>query len=161
MDSVCEVGAAVHLYVVSCRICSCMFLWGSLRVMKPPSPDLRARRYGYRGLITGWDPLCAMPEQWILQMDVDALPGATLPSSATLRMLAQHGICQPPLLVTATSARAAFVLHADLHDLMPRKHSPHVLAQLRASHPRAQATHVALFGRWAHSAVLPRQGGRA
>ena len=36
-------------------------------------------RYSYRGVIVGWDPLCAMPESWIVQMDVDALPGVDLP----------------------------------------------------------------------------------
>lgn len=31
-------------------------------------------RYGYQGFITGWDPVCSMPEEWIENMGVDELP---------------------------------------------------------------------------------------
>lgn len=33
------------------------------------------RRYGYIGLIIGWDTKCELGEQWISQMGVDSLPG--------------------------------------------------------------------------------------
>lgn len=32
------------------------------------------KRYGYIGVIIGWDPKCAAGEQWIVQMNVDSLP---------------------------------------------------------------------------------------
>jgi len=31
------------------------------------------KRYGYEGVIVGWDPKCAAPEEWIMQMGVDSL----------------------------------------------------------------------------------------
>ncbi len=33
------------------------------------------RRYGYRGVVFGWDPACTAGDEWIAQMNVDALPG--------------------------------------------------------------------------------------
>ncbi|KAK9903275.1 hypothetical protein WJX75_001714 [Coccomyxa subellipsoidea] len=33
------------------------------------------KRYGYRGVIFGWDPSCTAGDDWIAQMNVDALPG--------------------------------------------------------------------------------------
>jgi len=32
------------------------------------------KRYGYVGVIVGWDPKCAAGERWIVQMNVDTLP---------------------------------------------------------------------------------------
>ena len=33
-------------------------------------------QYGYRGVIYGWTPTCQAGQEWIQQMNVDALPGA-------------------------------------------------------------------------------------
>lgn len=32
-------------------------------------------QYGYRGVIYGWTPTCQASQEWIVQMNVDALPG--------------------------------------------------------------------------------------
>jgi hemimethylated DNA binding protein len=35
---------------------------------------MRNVRYGYRGVIFGWDPECTADEDWIAAMQVDRLP---------------------------------------------------------------------------------------
>lgn len=35
----------------------------------------RHRRYGYEGMIVGWDTRCEKDEAWISHMGVDQLPG--------------------------------------------------------------------------------------
>ena len=36
-------------------------------------------QYGYRGVVYGWTPTCQASQEWIQQMNVDALPGACAP----------------------------------------------------------------------------------
>ncbi|KAF2835949.1 YccV-like-domain-containing protein [Patellaria atrata CBS 101060] len=35
----------------------------------------RHKRYGYEGVITGWDPCCSANDEWVQQMQIDNLPG--------------------------------------------------------------------------------------
>ncbi|KAN0061060.1 hypothetical protein ACQY0O_006795 [Thecaphora frezii] len=43
----------------------------------------RHRTYGYLACILGWDPHCAAPEEWIMNMGIDQLPPpAPIPSSS-------------------------------------------------------------------------------
>lgn len=36
---------------------------------------VRHKRYNYRGVVYGWDPVCSSSEEWMLSMGVDGLPG--------------------------------------------------------------------------------------
>lgn len=37
---------------------------------------IRHLRYGYRGVVTGWDARCLADDIWVVQMGVEALPSA-------------------------------------------------------------------------------------
>lgn len=41
------------------------------------------KRYHYRGVIYGWDPICKASDEWIAQMNVDALSGRAQSSDGT------------------------------------------------------------------------------
>ena len=41
------------------------------------------KRYSYRGVITGWDRTCEADEDWMEQMNVEALPSAPALSAAS------------------------------------------------------------------------------
>ena len=56
------------------------------------------KRYGYRGVIFGWDPVCTAGDDWIAQMNVDALPGQPPDLCSSLRddkIIDTY--CKPPL----------------------------------------------------------------
>jgi hypothetical protein len=48
---------------------------GSEKVKYRVGSVIRHRRYGYEGMIIGWDTKCMKGDSWINQMQVDDLPG--------------------------------------------------------------------------------------
>ncbi|KAI8939544.1 hypothetical protein NX059_003313 [Plenodomus lindquistii] len=57
------------------------------------------KRYGYEGVVTGWDVACDAGEEWIVNMDVDGLPGGrdqafyhVLVCDKSVRYVAQENI---------------------------------------------------------------------
>ena len=74
---------------------------------------VRHRRFGYYGLIRGWDAECQMQEQWIQSMGVDALPQGrqqpfynVLDSNGTDRYVAEENIMPLGRWQYSDSARA-------------------------------------------------------
>lgn len=72
---------------------------------------MQHRKFGYAGVITGWNHRCMQSEEWILAMGVDKLPG-------------MHSLCS---LDWSSDASLTTLMYKawKIHEFFMRKHDLH------------------------------------
>ena len=74
-------------------------------------------QYGYRGVVTGWTPVCQASADWIAQMNVDALPGVCgyFPASMLLYAKGPAGSPVLPNALVGHSIPVFMCMHHGVH----------------------------------------------